>query len=173
MTVNLYVRNESACKRLCQRRGLQRIAQRVCEGEGVRDDVEVSVLLCGDAFIQSLNREYRGTDRPTDVLAFAQDAAPGRGAVCLGDIVISLETVGRNCAGDRAVMRDEVRLLLCHGLLHLLGHDHATGRDRKQMAAKQALYLGLGSGDAWPEAPTPRTGHGGRSRRGGLRHFGR
>jgi probable rRNA maturation factor len=175
VTVSLYVRNESACKRLCQRRGLQQIAQRICEGEGVRDNVEVSVLLCDDALIQSLNREYRGKDRPTDVLAFCQEAAvPGHETVCLGDIVISLETVGRNCAGDRAAMRDEARLMLCHGLLHLLGHDHATECDRKQMAARQAQYLGLSSGAAWPEAPKPRADAGsGRARKGGMRHFGR
>jgi len=174
VTVSLYVRNESACKRLCQRRDLQQVAGRVCEGEGVQDDTEVSVLLCDDTFIQSLNREYRGKDRPTDVLAFSQEAAPGPATRCLGDIVISLETVGRRCTGDRAAMREEVRLLLCHGLLHLLGYDHATERDRKQMAARQGQYLGLDSGAAWPEAPKPGARAGdGRARKGGLRHFGR
>jgi probable rRNA maturation factor len=105
------------------------------------------VLFCDDPFIAELNRKYRKKNRPTDVLAFAQGPLPVRlyrsaTPHVLGDIVISLETVERNCRCDRAAMRDEVRLLFCHGILHLLGYQHGTARDLAAMVVKQNDYLG-------------------------------
>lgn len=158
MTVTLGVRNTSRVKGCCRADRLRRLAGRICEGEGIGDDVEISILLCDDAEIQELNRSFRRQNRPTDVLSFGQDqAAPGlvsrvRPAV-LGDIVISLETVRERCKGDMAAMRQEVCLLFCHGLLHLLGYDHATAEQRRYMAAKQALYLELSPEEAWLDKP--------------------
>jgi probable rRNA maturation factor len=77
-----------------------------------------------------LNRRYRNKSGPTDVLSFAQDLANHGHPEVLGDIVISLETVERFCKGDRVAMRAEVRLLFCHGLLHLLGYDHVSDDGR-------------------------------------------
>ncbi len=151
MKVQLCVRNESQRKRLYRTDALRRLAERVCIGEGSRCDVELSVLLCDDAFIRQLNRRYCEKNAPTDVLAFGQPLIEGRegpGSAVLGDIVISLETVERHCAEeagatpDRTAMRQEVYLLFCHGLLHLLGSDHATAQAQKEMDAKQARYLG-------------------------------
>ncbi|MCC6489475.1 MAG: rRNA maturation RNase YbeY [Candidatus Hydrogenedentes bacterium] len=162
MTVTLGVRNTSRVKGCCRADKLRRLAGGICEGEGIGDDVEISVLLCDDAEIQELNRSFRRQNRPTDVLSFGQDqAAPGlvsrvRPAV-LGDIVISLETVRHRCKGDMAAMRQEVCLLFCHGLLHLLGYDHATAEQRRNMAAKQAQYLGLSLEEAWLNEPQRRT----------------
>jgi probable rRNA maturation factor len=128
------------------------LAERVLEGESVRHDVELSVLYCDDEQIRELNRTYRGKDSPTDVLSFNQYPPPStEHASALGDIVISLETVDRRCGGDAARMQHGVRLLFCHGLLHLLGYDHANTAGRKRMAKKQAEYLGLPLADAWPE----------------------
>jgi probable rRNA maturation factor len=147
--VHLQVRNESARKRLYRRDVLQRLTERVLAGEGVADAVEVSVLFCDDAMITELNRQYRGKNKPTDVLSFEQEAEQHGPRRLLGDIVISLETVERHCAGDRAAMVAEVRLLVCHGLLHLLGHDHATAAEQAAMNAKQAEYLGVDMVAAW------------------------
>lgn len=82
---------------------------------------ELSVLLCSDKFIRSVNSEWRGKDVATDVLSFPQNDQDG---VILGDIVISLETAACQAAERDCSLRDEVRVLLLHGLLHLLGYDH-------------------------------------------------
>ena len=151
--VELIVCNESARKHLYRTDTLRALAERVCAGEGLTGPVEVSVLFCDDPCIARLNRDFRKLNRPTDVLSFGQDQVTEEGPRILGDIVISLETVERHCRGDRAAMRDEVRLLFCHGLLHLLNYTHATAASRGVMAGKQADYLEIAPGDAWPDAP--------------------
>lgn len=153
MTVTLEVRNESRHKRLYRTDALRKLSERVLRGEGIRGDVELSVLFCDDAFIQQLNRDYRNINRPTDVLSFEQESAEDVRPRPLGDIVISLETVNEHCAGDRALMRDEVNLLFCHGLLHLLGYDHQTAEERSRMQQKQSHYLGTTPEDAWRFGP--------------------
>jgi probable rRNA maturation factor len=130
---------------------LVRIAYRVCHGEGLSGLLEISVLFCDDAFIQDLNRRYRGQDRATDVLAFPQRRAATADDMprVLGDIVISLETVWDRRGGDSKGVRDEVRLLFCHGMLHLLGYEHASVTQCERMAAKQAEYLEISASSAW------------------------
>jgi probable rRNA maturation factor len=93
--------------------------------------VELSVALVDDATIHELNRAYRHKDKPTDVLAFPQDA-PG----LLGDVILSVETGRRQAARHRRPLLAELTMLLAHGLLHLLGHDHRNDREEKAMAAR-------------------------------------
>jgi probable rRNA maturation factor len=144
------IQNQSTIKRLYRRNDLTAIGQRICAGEGLdSEDAELSLLFCDDPFIQELNRQYRGKDEPTDVLSFQQDSPVHEGPTILGDIVISLETVYRFCNGNRAAMRDEIRLLFCHGMLHLLGHTHNKQQDREVMLQKQARYLGIQVECAW------------------------
>jgi len=124
---------------------------------------EVSVLLTDDADITHLNREYRGIDAPTDVLAFAMqdgedaDLNPN----LLGDLVISLETASRQVesyepfsathSSLKTEMRltpynnleTEVALLTIHGVLHLLGYDHQTPEETTVMFEKQEAVFGL------------------------------
>ena len=158
--LNVVIRNESEKKGLYRMDILRRIANRVCEGEGhTHPETEVSLLFCDDPFIAQLNGQYRGKWEPTDVLSFAQENNSFHGAHLLGDIVISLETVARNCDRDPDAMRREVRLLFCHGLLHLRGHEHGTPEGKAAMVAKQALYLRIQPEEAWrdrPAAPVPR-----------------
>lgn len=99
---------------------------------------ELSVLLCDDATIHALNRDYRKKDKPTDVLAFAmREGDDGHLAGdLLGDVIISLETATRQARERGAASRDEVRMLLAHGLLHLLGWDHQTDADDRRMRAE-------------------------------------
>jgi probable rRNA maturation factor len=158
VTVLLDARNESSYRWLYRTDVLKRLTGRVCAGEGVRGDVELSLLFCTDTFIQRLNRQYRGKNRPTDVLAFAQPAIHPEGLTVLGDIVISMDTVATHCGGDRRAMRDEIPLLFCHGLLHLLGCQHAKEADRKQMAKKQARYLNRSLDEVWPKPAIRRAG---------------
>ena len=99
-------------------------------------DAELSILLCDDATIHELNREYRAVDRPTDVLAFPlpddHGSPPGLPRT-LGDVVISVETAARQARQRRRTLIAEVSTLLIHGLLHLLGHDHERQVDRAAM----------------------------------------
>jgi len=116
--------------------------------EGVPGDPEVSVVLCGDAFIRSLNAQYRGKDRPTDVLSFAQDDLD-----LLGDIVISLPTAARQAEAAGWSLENEVALLGVHGLLHLLGHDDETAEGAWEMQARTEAVL-REVGISVPEAGT-------------------
>ena len=102
---------------------------------------ELSVLLTNDATIHELNLQHRQKDRPTDVLAFPLDERgedPERR--WLGDVVISIDTALRQASSRKRELVSEVRFLLAHGLLHLIGYDHDTRpRKRKMDAAARRL----------------------------------
>lgn len=106
---------------------------------------ELSVLLCDDATIHALNRDYRKKNKPTDVLAFAmREGDDGHLAGdLLGDVIISLETATRQAKERGVVTRDEVMMLLAHGLLHLLGWDHQTDADDERMRAETDRMLAV------------------------------
>ncbi len=102
-------------------------------------DAELSVVLTNDETIRRLNREYRHRDRSTDVLSFCFDAnvsptSPGAPRL-LGDIVISLDTAARQANTRRRPLMAELRWLLAHGILHLLGFDHAQAKQKRKMDA--------------------------------------
>lgn len=147
--VYLDIRNLSSIKQLCRRSTLVALAERICHGEGLTMDSEVSLLFCDDPFIRELNLQYRGKDAATDVLSFQQDQLNTTAVCLLGDIVISLETVQRFCTANRSAMRKEVNLLFCHGLLHLIGYTHHSRTARKEMTIRQANYLGIEVEQAW------------------------
>lgn len=122
-------------------RRLGRSARRLLERLRLRD-AELSVLLVSDREMRSLNHRWRGLDRPTDVLAFAQrEGAGGAPAGVLGDVVISVDTARRQAA-DRghSLLREGDRLLV-HGLLHLLGYDHerSAAEARRMQRRERAL----------------------------------
>ncbi len=105
-----------------------------------RADYEVALRLVDDAAIRELNRDYRGKDKPTDVLAFAQrEAPPGLTSVAsvdvLGDIVISVPTARRQA---KRGLHAELLFLTSHGLCHLLGYDHRTDAEEAAMNARMA-----------------------------------
>jgi probable rRNA maturation factor len=99
---------------------------------------EVSVLLCDDETIHALNKGYRKKDRATDVLAFAlREGELGHLAGDnLGDVAISLDTAKRQAEERGIAPREEVRMLLAHGILHLLGWDHRTDAEDRRMRAE-------------------------------------
>jgi probable rRNA maturation factor len=95
---------------------------------------ELSVLLAGDERLRALNLQFRGKDKPTDVLSFpALPEDSGQG----GDLAISLDTASRQAADCGHTLETEVKVLILHGLLHLAGYDH--GRDRGQMRRRESL----------------------------------
>lgn len=106
-------------------------------------EAELSVLLCSDEVIHTLNRDFRGKDSPTDVLGFAMNEgeAPHVQAHILGDIVISLPTARRQAAEHARTIASEVRWLLAHGLLHLLGYDHQDFGEYRRMMARQDVLV--------------------------------
>ena len=111
-----------------------------------KDKWEISLLFTGDAFIQKLNKEYRGKDEPTDVLSFAQldnkEAFPSKGGrFYAGDIVISMETLAKNASYFGTSMNEELKRLLVHGILHLSGLDHENNNPDQPMLVKQENIL--------------------------------
>jgi probable rRNA maturation factor len=110
-----------------------------------RPRATVSVVLTGDERIRELNRDFRETDGPTDVLSFPladpEDLADPSRAVFLGEIYISLERARAQAAAARRPFALEVAHLAVHGVLHLVGYDHATASDRRRMAAQEAFLL--------------------------------
>jgi probable rRNA maturation factor len=112
--------------------GLTRFLNRARLAVGLRG--EVDVLLTSDSTLRQLNKSFRGKDKPTDVLSFP---APTKFATKhAGDLAISLETAARQATAYGHTMRDEVRILLLHGLLHIAGEDHET--DSGEMATREA-----------------------------------
>jgi probable rRNA maturation factor len=114
--------------------GLTRFLNRARDAVGLMG--EVDVLLADDATLRRLNRTYRGKNKATDVLSFpaAHNEFAGEDQTA-GDLAISLETAARQAAAYGHSLRDEVRILLLHGLLHLHGMDHEA--DRGEMAARE------------------------------------
>lgn len=153
MPADLRIRNESTRKRLYRSDVLTRLTNRILCAESILEPAEISILFCDDPFMMQLNKEYRNKNRATDVLSFEQENVPGQVPQVLGDIIISLETVESNCHGNPEAMREEVRMLVCHGLLHLLGYDHGTQEEKTIMHQKQARYLDVSETDAWDFGP--------------------
>ena len=128
-------------KRTVDPRTIQRRAKRLLVVLG-RKNSELSVLLCDDAFIQQLNHQYRSIDKPTDVLSFPSgEMDPDSGQTYLGDVIISYDTALRQSSTAGHSISEELQLLVVHGCLHLLGHDHAEADEKKEMWAIQDKIL--------------------------------
>ncbi len=125
---------------------LRAIAEMVLDREGPQGPAEVGLLVTGDDEVQELNRRYRGLDCATDVLSFAltegeEFVAPPDGVLHLGEVIISYPQAERQAQELGVDTPREVALLLVHGMLHLLGHDHAEPVEERRMRAKEQLLL--------------------------------
>lgn len=117
---------------------------------GGAEHAELTLVIADDALLQQLNRDYRGIDAPTDVLSFASHDE-GEGAPIfvtapealnyLGDVIISFPTAQRQADAAGHSVSDELSLLAVHGVLHLLGYDHASPEEEADMWARQAQIL--------------------------------
>jgi probable rRNA maturation factor len=112
--------------------GLTRFLNRARTAVGLKGAVDV--LLAGDSALRQLNKNFRGKNKPTDVLSFP--TPPEIAKQHAGDLAISLETAARQAKTYGHTLRDEVRILILHGLLHLSGQDHET--DNGEMAARES-----------------------------------
>lgn len=104
--------------------------------------VELSVLLCNDEFIRKLNKEWRDEDHATDVLSMSQHVPELKLPILmLGDIVISVETAAKQAEERGHTLLDEIRILMVHGLLHLLGFDHEISEEAESEMEEEEEFL--------------------------------
>ena len=117
-----------------------RLAQRLLDaiGEGKS---ELGIELIGDSKMRRFNREFRNTDRTTDVLAFAIREADGPSSNLLGDVVISIPTAIRQARVLEHTLDEEIVRLLIHGMLHLAGYDHERGEHDAQRMRRKEMKL--------------------------------
>ena len=132
---------------------LERAVKAALENQSASLDSELTIVLTDGAQIQKLNRDYLGIDAPTDVLSFpaseidGSEIDPETGAPYIGDIIISMPYAAKSAGKAGHPVEAEVQLLVVHGVLHLLGHDHAEPKEKARMWKAQAEILeslGLG-----------------------------
>ncbi len=111
---------------------LEAAAQATLRAANAPAHADLTIVLADDAQLHQLNQQFLGIDAPTDVLSFpAGDVDPDTDRPYLGDIIISIERAQAQ-ASDH-LLEDELRLLVVHGVLHLLGYDHAEQADKLKM----------------------------------------
>jgi len=128
---------------------IERTAKAALAHQSQSPDCDLTFVLTDDAQLRELNSIYLGTDAPTDVLSFpASESDPETGTRYLGDILISMPYAARSAEKAGHSLEAEVQLLVVHGILHLLGHDHAEADEKTRMWKAQAEILeSLGLGD--------------------------
>jgi probable rRNA maturation factor len=131
----------------------------------------VNILLSDDVTVRKLNKNYRGKDKPTNVLSFPQfalrglrrsalDSFPPKSAIPLGDIVLAFQTVQRESLQQKKTLENHVIHLIIHGTLHLLGYDHQTLKEAKSMEKLECDILdSLGYPDPYHETPVKKPAH--------------
>ncbi len=114
--------------------------------------IEIDILITGNKIIRELNKRFREIDRATDVLSFYMITEDGEeqrnqfviapdGIKHLGEIIISCEQASKQALKNQVSMQHEIAVLLIHGILHLLGYDHAKKKDREKMQRKERFLL--------------------------------
>lgn len=130
--------DEAALTRLVDRAVLAAFAETGATGHS-----ELSIVFSDDTHIRSLNANWRGKDKPTNVLSFPAFPFPKGGLLppMLGDIVLAAETVAREAALEDKPLDNHITHLVIHGLLHLLGYDHETDTEAEEMEAIERSAL--------------------------------
>ena len=133
---------------------LQSVAEQVLVTQGVGSEAEVGLVITSQERVQQLNRIYRGKDEPTDVLAFSMTSAAGEteaglppfitppdGVLHLGEVIISYPQAVLQAEERQHPINKELAILIIHGVLHLLGYDHAKPEEERQMKAREKEIL--------------------------------
>jgi probable rRNA maturation factor len=143
----IYLNNEQSEQAIDLERW-QAQAEAIAARVGVSPEADWSLTFVDDAQIQQLNRDYRGLDKPTDVLSFSQLEGDDEvivpeeaGLQILGDVIISTPTAARHAHERGHAVDAELALLITHGLLHLLGEDHDTPENKAHMWKRQQDVL--------------------------------
>ena len=120
---------------------LRAAAQATLDRKRFKHRVELTIVITGNAQLRSLNRVFRKVNAPTDVLSFATDEQPRPATIYLGDVVISYTQARAQAQAGGHPAEAELQLLVVHGVLHLLGHDHYTEAEKNVMWKAQAAVL--------------------------------
>ena len=120
--------------------GLTALARETLTAEGRAGGVELSVSFVDETEMAYLHVRYMDEEGPTDVLSFPLDEVDDRGVRLLGDVIVAPSVAARNNPDDPA---GELRLLLVHGILHVLGYDHEEDAERAEMWSRQERYSGV------------------------------
>ena len=109
--------------------------------DGRRDQAVVDIRIVGEAEMRTLNRQYRGQDRPTNVLSFPADLPPGVELPLLGDLALCAAVIEREATDQGKALDHHWAHMVTHGVLHLLGHDHVEPADAEAMEALEREIL--------------------------------
>lgn len=119
---------------------LELCANAVLNYEGLAEQ-EVTIRFTDEAESQSLNHEYRGKDKPTNVLSFPFEAPPGIEINLLGDLVICAPVISREAEEQHKDVSNHYAHMTVHGLLHLMGYDHIDDAEAEEMESKEIDIL--------------------------------
>jgi len=135
---DIYFHKEGVRLRLPGKAGLEKWIRLVVKGEGSKVR-ELNYIFCSDEYLRGINRKYLKINKITDVIAFEhiEDCSIS------GDIFVSVERVRENAAYYKVSFHAELKRVMVHGLLHLLGHKDKTTTDKTAMTVKEDLYLSL------------------------------
>ena len=112
-------------------------------------DGEVSIILADDSAVRALNRQWRGVDKPTNVLSFPAKGIDGRPRL-FGDIVMAYETLKRECDDEGRVFLHHLAHLTIHGFLHLMGYDHSVDAEAEEMEGLESkIMMRMSLPDPW------------------------
>ena len=144
--MTVLISNDAELPTLIAEEEIRAIAAHVLTAEGVEREVEISLSFVDESEMRELNHEWRGIDRTTDVLSFECDSAfddelPDDELIELGDVILAPEVIERQAPGFGNTPADECRLMLVHGLLHLLGYDHIEDDEAEVMEAREDELL--------------------------------
>lgn len=115
---------------------INKVAMKTMEELNLQGESEVSIVLTDSAAIQKLNRDWRGKDKPTNVLSFPA-GEPG----LLGDIVLAYEVIKQEAEEQKKSFDDHLMHLIIHGILHLVGHDHEDDKEAENMESLEIRIL--------------------------------
>ena len=133
---------EEAYENLVRPETLEKAGSAVIAHQGADPNTDLSIVIDSDKKLQTLNRDFLGIDAPTDVLSFPSDEFdPDEQAVYIGDVIISFQRAEVQAKNAGHPVINEIQLLVVHGILHLLGHDHADSTGKTRMWAAQAEIL--------------------------------
>ena len=130
---------------------LHSMAEQILVAQGTADNVEMSLVITSEERVRQLNQSYRGRDEPTDVLAFSAIEEVGKdlppfivppdGVLHLGEVIISHPQAAMQAEEHQHSLKREISILIIHGVLHLLGHEHDKPDLERQMRAREDEIL--------------------------------
>lgn len=128
---------------------VKKIIEEILKGEGIKDEIEISIVFLGPGRMKEVNKRYKGRNRVTDILSFPETeiifqglkVGPKKVMRGLGEILICPRVLKKNTKRFNTTFKEELSRVLIHGTLHLLGYDHQEEQDRKRMEEKEKEYL--------------------------------